>query len=64
MQTVGFIGLGNLGTPMAQNIQRAGVEILLTLISMIDRHRSVRCSSAWSGYMPRTVTGCLRICGC
>ena len=24
MQTVGFIGLGNLGTPMAQNIQRAG----------------------------------------
>ena len=24
MQKVGFIGLGNLGTPMAQNIQRAG----------------------------------------
>ena len=24
MQTVGFIGLGNLGTPMAQNIQSAG----------------------------------------
>ena len=24
MQTVGFIGLGNLGTPMARNIQRAG----------------------------------------
>ncbi len=24
MQTVGFIGLGNLGTPMAQNIWRAG----------------------------------------
>ncbi len=24
MQTVGFIGLGNLGTPMALNIQRAG----------------------------------------
>ncbi len=24
MQTVGFIGLGNLGTPMAQSIQRAG----------------------------------------
>ncbi len=24
MQTVGFIGLGNLGTPIAQNIQRAG----------------------------------------
>ena len=24
MKTVGFIGLGNLGTPMALNIQRAG----------------------------------------
>ena len=24
MQTIGFIGLGNLGTPIAQNIQRAG----------------------------------------
>ena len=24
MQTVGFIGLGNLGAPMAQNIQRTG----------------------------------------
>ncbi len=24
MQTIGFIGLGNLGIPMAQNIQRAG----------------------------------------
>ena len=25
MQTVGFIGLGNLGTPMARNIQRAAL---------------------------------------
>ena len=24
MQSVGFIGLGNLGTPMARNIQKAG----------------------------------------
>ena len=29
MQTVGFIGLGNLGTPMARNIQRAGFPIVV-----------------------------------
>ena len=29
MQTVGFIGLGNLGTPMAQNIQRAGFPMVV-----------------------------------
>ena len=29
MQTVGFIGLGNLGTPMARNIQRAGFPMVV-----------------------------------
>ena len=29
MQTVGFIGLGNLGTPMARNIQRAGFPLVV-----------------------------------
>ena len=29
MQKVGFIGLGNLGTPMAQNIQRAGFPMVV-----------------------------------
>ena len=29
MQTVGFIGLGNLGTPMAQNIQSAGFPMVV-----------------------------------
>ena len=29
MQTVGFIGLGNLGTPMAQNIRRAGFPMVV-----------------------------------
>ncbi len=29
MQTVGFIGLGNLGTPMARNIQRAGFPMIV-----------------------------------
>ena len=29
MQTVGFIGLGNLGTPMARNIQRAGYPMVV-----------------------------------
>ena len=29
MQTVGFIGLGNLGTPMARNIQRGGFPMVV-----------------------------------
>ena len=29
MQTVGFIGLGNLGTPMARNIQKAGFPMVV-----------------------------------
>ena len=29
MQTVGFIGLGNLGAPMAWNIQRAGFPMVV-----------------------------------
>ena len=29
METIGFIGLGNLGSPMAQNIQRAGYSMVV-----------------------------------
>ena len=29
METIGFIGLGNLGTPMAQNIQKAGYSMVV-----------------------------------
>ena len=29
METVGFIGLGNLGSPMAQNIQRQGYQMVV-----------------------------------
>ena len=29
METIGFIGLGNLGSPMAQNIQRAGFPMVV-----------------------------------
>ena len=29
METIGFIGLGNLGSPMAQNIQKAGFPMVV-----------------------------------
>ncbi|MCY3544914.1 MAG: NAD(P)-dependent oxidoreductase [Chloroflexi bacterium] len=39
MQTVGFIGLGNLGTPMARNIQRAGFPmVVFDVVEGATRH--------------------------
>ena len=29
METIGFVGLGNLGSPMAQNIQKAGYSMVV-----------------------------------
>ena len=29
METIGFVGLGNLGTPMAENIQKSGYHMVV-----------------------------------